>query len=89
MEHRTGHPTYLHLCLNTGLCDSIGESEGDDGVTNEKCSDELTKLFERKLGEEALASFVARIDSVYDTVRTVCYLSDKGDGPLGWNDLNN
>ncbi len=64
-------------------------SEGDDGVTNEKCSDELTKLFERKLGEEALASFVARIDSVYDTVRTVCYLSDKGDGPLGWNDLNN
>ena len=64
-------------------------SEGDDGVTNEKCSDELTKLFERKLGEEALTSFVARIDSVYDTVRTICYLSDKGDGPLGWNYLNN
>lgn len=64
-------------------------SEGDDGVTKEKCSDELTKLFEGKLGEEALTSFVARIDSVYDTVRTIRYLSDKGDGPLGWNDLNN
>ena len=64
-------------------------SEGDDGVANEKCGDELTKLFEGKLGEEALASFVARIDSVYDTVRTVCYLSDKGVGPLGWNNLNN
>ena len=64
-------------------------SEGDDGVANEKCGDELTKLFEGKLGEAALTSFVARIDSVYDTVRTICYLSDKGDGPLGWNDLNN
>ena len=64
-------------------------SEGDDGVANEKCGDELTKLFEGKLGEAALTSFVARIDSVYDTVRTICYLSDKGDGPLGWNNLNN
>ena len=64
-------------------------SEGDDGVTNEKCGNELTKLFEGKLGDEALTSFVARIGSIYDTVRTICYLSDKGDGPLGWNDLNN
>lgn len=64
-------------------------SEGDDGVANKKCGDELIKLFEGKLGEAALTSFVARIDFVYDTVRTICYLSDKGDGPLGWNDLNN
>ena len=64
-------------------------SEGDDGVTNEKCGNELTKLFEGKLGDKALTSFVARIGSIYDTVRTICYLSDKGDGPLGWNDLNN
>ena len=64
-------------------------SEGDDGVTNEKCGNELTKLFDGKLGDEALTSFVARIGSIYDTVRTICYLSDKGDGPLGWNDLNN
>lgn len=63
--------------------------EGDDGVANEKCGDELIKLFEGKLGEAALTSFVARVDSVYDTVRTICYLSDKGDGPFGWNVLNN
>ena len=64
-------------------------SEGDDGQKKKKCGDELIKLFEGKLGEAALTSFVARIDSVYDTVRTICYLSDKGDGPFGWNVLNN
>ena len=51
--------------------------------------DELIKLFDCNLGEAALISLVARFDSVYDTVRTICYLSDKGDGPFGWNVLNN
>lgn len=63
-------------------------SEGDDGVTNEKCSEELIKLFEGKLKEEDLTSLVARVDSVYDTVRTISYLADKGTGLLGWNELD-
>ncbi len=63
-------------------------SEGEDGVTNEKCEEEVTELFKGKLKEEALTSLVARVDSVYDTVRTICYLADKGNGPLGWNNIN-
>ena len=63
-------------------------SEGGDDLAKVKCVKELAKLFEEKLGGEDLASLNTRIDSVYDTVRAICYLADKGNGPLGWGDLS-
>ena len=63
-------------------------SEGGDDLAKVKYVKELAKLFEEKLGGEDLASLNTRIDSVYDTVRAICYLADKGTGPLGWGDLS-
>jgi len=57
-------------------------SEGDDGMTNEKCGEELVKLFEGKLSEKDMFSLVSRIDGIYDVVRTVCYLAEKPNGPF-------